>query len=516
MTNQARNRSTTDSMAPHQSSSRHSPTYSDDGSDGVATNNGRAIGRVGGDGDGSVRKREGAVGRVGDTDTAECADEAVCVTRADDENDIYAQLDQFEHSLDAELQELQHEFNDTDERHDGIAKIEGGHSGESSSDDDSDSSGDRMTFMPPPSSWFHQLDDSYMDNAAAAAPAHKQKIESPRMQPTGGHNLKAGAAKTLQLEDVSTQSQGSDSHSISDDCVDMDRMPKYNSPEAQMFDFPVEATQAPTMKEGDDATQNPDHPPSLASTTLSSSLENFLRASSTTLSQTIPTLLHEYSTSILSKSVHKFRLEYSRTAKQYLRASDIGNLSVGYYKPPLFGHQVGPQTEEEARGCNSIAGSTAAVTTRDQHLDYMWAHTGDEVRFTTLPWVERQLVHEWRTYEWTTKEEDEQRLEHGLPASVDKSVSDDILAAVEMHHAAEQLTTDAIDLTDLKKPGSGAEDEEEEDDDPFDAAGDEFYERARTLAPRPLPRPEWEHASSCFACQKAFGATLHRHHCKIS
>ena len=30
-------------------------------------------------------------------------------------------------------------------------------------------------------------------------------------------------------------------------------------------------------------------------------------------------------------------------------------------------------------------------------MDYVWAIDGSEVWFTALPWIERQLVREWRT-----------------------------------------------------------------------------------------------------------------------
>ena len=72
--------------------------------------------------------------------------------------------------------------------------------------------------------------------------------------------------------------------------------------------------------------------------------------------------------------------------------------------------------------------------------------------FSSLNWIDRQLVKEWRTVCW---EED----------------------------------------------GQG------EDDDEFD--------KARTLVPQPKTRPVWQRADNCHACHKPFGPTLLRHHCRL-
>uniref|UniRef100_A0A7S2I2Z2 FYVE-type domain-containing protein n=1 Tax=Helicotheca tamesis TaxID=374047 RepID=A0A7S2I2Z2_9STRA len=41
------------------------------------------------------------------------------------------------------------------------------------------------------------------------------------------------------------------------------------------------------------------------------------------------------------------------------------------------------------------------------------------------------------------------------------------------------------------------------------------FEKAKTFAPKPLPPPAWENASSCYKCSKPFSHTLHRHHCRL-
>ena len=74
--------------------------------------------------------------------------------------------------------------------------------------------------------------------------------------------------------------------------------------------------------------------------------------------------------------------------------------------------------------------------------------------FSTLNWVDRQLVQEWRTI----------------------SIS----------------------------PSGMTEEDQDED-----------FDNARTLVPPPLEPPIWQKADICFACRQPFGPTLLRHHCRL-
>ena len=74
--------------------------------------------------------------------------------------------------------------------------------------------------------------------------------------------------------------------------------------------------------------------------------------------------------------------------------------------------------------------------------------------FSSLNWVDRQLVREWRTY---------------LPT----------------------------------------------DDDSFDPDEDFDFARARALVPNPFPRPQWRKIDFCGQCHKPFGPTRMRHHCRM-
>jgi hypothetical protein len=178
-----------------------------------------------------------------------------------------------------------------------------------------------------------------------------------------------------------------------------------------------------------------------------------------------------------------------------------------------------------------IETSVALGKGKDNHFDWMWMD-GREVRFTNLPWVERQLVHEWRTYEWNTNEilvgEDNAGGSFCFEAPASDTSSTENANIDNKHESIKPVSS--ICSNDLQKidqskhiaidglhDGAGAREIVSEDDDKEELdnridAGE--YERARTLAPRPLPRPEWEHASSCYFCQGSFGPTLHRHHCR--
>ena len=102
--------------------------------------------------------------------------------------------------------------------------------------------------------------------------------------------------------------------------------------------------------------------------------------------------------------------------------------------------------------------------------------------FSNLPWVDRQMVREWRTY----LPED-----NNIMANNNNNNNSD---------AREQSTFDSV------KQSTSAEEEEDVD---FD------FDRARTLVPQPLQRPRWQKADICHECCKPFGPTRLRHHCRL-
>lgn len=290
-------------------------------------------------------------------------------------------------------------------------------------------------------------------------------------------------------------------------------------------------------------TENPEMLPTLAtaietlSTTLSQSLLATSATISTTLSQTLPSLLRECSSSTLTKSYRTIRLEYARMIphQRYLRATEIGSVG-GYFRPELVlsdvmegndKHEIensGSNVRSERNGklIGDLTDNFVAMGKgRDDRLDWMWMD-GTEVRFSTLPWIERQLVHEWRTYQWTTNnsssgidEEEEQYKSNEEDDGNSETKNDDSdpnkFGATRTNIESGNDTNELIAKRHQNTGNCESEDDDDEEMDNLDL-GD--YERARTLAPRPLPRPEWEHATSCYLCRRMFGPTLHRHHCR--
>ena len=297
-----------------------------------------------------------------------------------------------------------------------------------------------------------------------------------------------------QFDDAQSSSAEEDAPNGGASCPPLLDLPQYTTPqEVQLFDLPTSDTRPVSTN---------DH------------LHSLLHVSSVhltrTITQTVPQLLQEMFSSGLAKTFHKMRLEYARLGHQYLRASELGNLLGGYYKPPVIdmfslqsqqaigeiagcggAEQATAQTDATNSGCVSVVLSNGIG--HDAYCDNMWCD-GTEVRFTNLPWIERQLVAEWRTYEWSAVEKDD---------------ADCVSSECEKDNGRDM--TPPAESIDRETIRSDDDDDDEDDDGNEDV---EYYEQARTLAPRPLPRPQWENAGSCYACDRSFSPTLHRHHCR--
>lgn len=109
-------------------------------------------------------------------------------------------------------------------------------------------------------------------------------------------------------------------------------------------------------------------------------------------------------------------------------------------------------------------------------LGYYRSDDGSLPTFSTLPWVERQMVAEWRTYlVESTSDSESPNHKHPLSNNAQSSLKEDADA-----DASEELE----------------------------------FQRARTLVPPPRPRPVWSNSEACATCRKTFGPTLLRHHCR--
>ena len=104
--------------------------------------------------------------------------------------------------------------------------------------------------------------------------------------------------------------------------------------------------------------------------------------------------------------------------------------------------------------------------------------------YSTLPWIERQMVHEWRSY---------------LPPPPDTTTT-------FTNHNNNDTTTTIEEGVDTD---NGCGFNSTEDDDMTTE-----FDRARTLIPPPLSRPVWKQSDACATCFQIFGPTCLRHHCR--
>jgi hypothetical protein len=561
--------------------------------------------------------------------------------------DVYAQLDEFEHLLDVELENMEKlGFLDGNNNrcaskataasarsrmslpNGNISARCGDDSGESvesdsdscgitndnlDNDDDfnsdnadcnnSDSDDDqeeRLTLLPPPSSWFDGNDighhsvvedikaDGKENNAIRLAADDGLPAEK-RCNPSSATTNSAASA-TITTDPLLTTSAAAATTTSSTS--------KYETMLSQITSLSTTTVPTTTI--------------SIATSLLTS-----------LIAQTnIPTILHEISSSVLSRGVHKLRIEYinlmqsnSIGPNRYKRASDIGNAyGRGYYCPedpilltssfPIISESTStvssalqPQTlprfvvyrhprtlsksYRRSRGSDDVnndnivnnnlgnerngsgidgSGTESSRSddnnTRamrdDQHPDStMQTWDGTEVRFTSLSWIERQLVREWRTYEWNRDEDEDEEMTNEVESDENINSKRDNGSLVllsddgnsggtdgseyhgnttrdyvrhrrrrkqeEQKQQHQQRDDESSHNSESDEIGDTAIDiDDKPDEDPsFDIEEDEsYYDRARTMAPRPLPRPMFEKATSCYTCRRTFGPALHRHHCR--
>lgn len=266
-------------------------------------------------------------------------------------------------------------------------------------------------FVPPPSAWFeHHYDDDNIEeeNSKAEHPKESQHHEI-------GTMVTASTTVTAEASTTRTSSQhtlplayDSRGSTISNASIPGHRMPL----QTQYFnDEPLVATAV---------IGNPRPSPSWKEIS----------------SQVLPAAARELLSSSLRRIYDTARLSYSR-GRWYRKYSDMGN----------------------------VCGGTFAKTSKDLALP---EHLSELPPFSSLPWIDRQLVREWRTY---------------LPE------------------------------TSIKSTGI-CENIEDDDDDEDHAQDLDDFERARTLVPNILPRPTWQKSDVCFECHQNFGPTRLRHHCR--
>jgi len=139
--------------------------------------------------------------------------------------------------------------------------------------------------------------------------------------------------------------------------------------------------------------------------------------------EVIPCAARELLSAALSRLYHTAHLGYTIGCWQR-RYCELGNNAAGYYRPK-------------------------GVYIAHDRLSTL-------PPFSSLGWVERQLVREWRTYSTAAL----------TPAAINDDVEDE-------------------------------------------------FETARVLAPKAADRPIWRKTDSCFSCHKIFGPGRLRHHCRL-
>lgn len=208
---------------------------------------------------------------------------------------------------------------------------------------------------------------------------------------------------------------------------------------------------------------------------------------------TLPLAAGELVTSSLRRAVHSARLVYSNrtwVGKNRLY-SDLGGGIGGYHRDGLVWDAGGDLRREGGAGGAGVGRKPVGPGLRTSggedagDLDHVALPP-----FSSLPWVDRQLVKEWRTYDLSN-------LGEASPSSA-------------MERVAEERGVDAAPSHGDGVASGTGEDQlvDHQDDDPD-------YATARTVVPAPLSRPPRENASTCHYCDRPFGATRHRHHCRL-
>jgi len=182
-------------------------------------------------------------------------------------------------------------------------------------------------------------------------------------------------------------------------------------------------------------------------------------------SQVLPSAAKELLSASLQRICYTARLSYAK-GRWHREYSDLGNNSGGYFQQPYL-----------------TGNSSIEKIQQQQHDSSSHKLFPDLPPFSSLSWVDRQMVREWRTY---------------LPE--DKSGNGHMSSGQEIDskqtHPHQSGNTDAI-----------IDDQNEQEDIDFD--------RARTLVPQPVRRPRWQKGEICYECRKPFGPTRLRHHCRL-
>ncbi|KAL3914459.1 MAG: hypothetical protein SGILL_006094, partial [Bacillariaceae sp.] len=138
------------------------------------------------------------------------------------------------------------------------------------------------------------------------------------------------------------------------------------------------------------------------------------------------------------------------------------------------------------RKYSDMGNTLVGVANVSGSLPLLPEHLSEELPpFSSLSWIDRQLVREWRTY---------------LPEQ-----QDNVSAGASPGAGAGSISSTTIYEEDNDNDNDNDEDHGDDLDD---------FEHARTLVPNIIPRPTWQKSDVCFECHQPFGPTRLRHHCR--
>jgi len=306
----------------------------------------------------------------------------------------------------------------------------------------------------PPISWFHD------DDLAAAAPSsddeEDERQEEEKEEKDGDDNScccnspedEAIAAEIQRRhdarQDTFQQQQQLKQHESKYEIQQSDRDVRNNS-NGSTRNQTTNTTTTTTTTTLEQQQYHPKKTPPLASFRLNPPLSSTSRVAPSPSwkemgQYVLPSAAKELLSSSLRRVCYTARLSYAM-GRWHRKYSDLGNNSGGFFRPNLSPN-LNQQLQQRVVELPAVS---------------------------NLPWVDRQMVREWRTY---------------LPQ--------DNIATDNKHNKHNNNGTKRVD-----------------DDEDID------FDRARTLVPQPLQRPRWQKADLCHECYKPFGPTRLRHHCRL-
>ena len=199
--------------------------------------------------------------------------------------------------------------------------------------------------------------------------------------------------------------------------------------------------------------------------------------------EVLPNAAQELITSTARRAYHYTRLTYNTSTwfQHHRYHSEINNKIGGYRRSYLEANGIRDPDTDEILWRGNTTGMKTTSNKKGEQLG--WEDEWDKARlalppFSSLPWIDRQLVAEWRTCDYLSTRAIQQQRE---------------LRGGDLKSTNPNPSKESLD----------------------DWSHDVDFEQARTLVPKPLPRPPWENAMSCYACRKPFGSSRLRHHCRL-